>query len=111
MGAFALKQVELLKNSQMSHVNNPYTLPEHPTRFRVFCSSKAIPGIADDDLKQQFGFLSKYIAHLHRPNPSKEFLYIEFENEAASSWLIAQHPLALRRSRLNLSSAHDKKHA
>lgn len=92
----------------MAKVHNPYCLPEIQPKVRVFCSSKAIPHTPDEELKEYFGFLSQHIAHLHRPNPNKEFVYLEFDDEGAASWLLSQHPLVLKNSRLNVSPAHEK---
>lgn len=92
----------------MAKVHNPYCLPELQPKVRVFCSSKAIPHTPDEELKEYFGFLSKHIAHLHRPNPNKEFVYLEFDDEGAANWLLSQHPLVLKNARLNVSPAHER---
>lgn len=92
----------------MSTVHNPYSLPEYQTKLRVFCSSKALPHTPDEELKEFLGFLAEHISHLHRPNPSKEFLYLEFKDACAASWLLSQHPLVLKNTRLNVSAANEK---
>lgn len=92
----------------MSRVNQPYSLPEHQTKLRVFCSSKALPCTPDEEFKEYLGFLADHISHMHRPNPAKEFLYVEFKDPSAAHWLLSQHPLVLKSTRLNLSIANDK---
>jgi hypothetical protein len=108
--SLSLSFLAIVKCENMTTVHCPYDSPEQTGICRVFCSSKAIPSSTDNELKDFFGFVSQHISHIHRPTcSSKEFLYIEFKEPSAASWLLANHPLCFKNARLNISAANGKK--
>jgi hypothetical protein len=93
-------------DSTEEFVHRPYELPNMLAEPRVFCSSRAIPKLSDEEIMDFFGPLGKYIESITRPRgKGREFVHVSFREAGAAAWLVAQHPMVLRNTRLNIASA------